>query len=86
MRELAALNVLPAYWGHGIGRALVTACVDSAALAGSLRLELRVLSENHRAKRLYEACGFRATGGELITTNLTGYPLHELCYSHGLNR
>jgi ribosomal protein S18 acetylase RimI-like enzyme len=83
--ELWALNVLPEFWGNGIGRALVSACINSATQAESTLIELWVLSENHRAIGMYERCGFMPTGRDRSTTKLTGYPLHELCYSYAID-
>lgn len=82
--ELWALNVSPASWGRGIGRALVSACLDSAAQAENELVELWVLSKNQRAIRMYESAGFLPTGRDRSTSELTGHPLHELCYSYSI--
>ena len=47
----------------GIGRALVDAVTAWARACGATRLTLWVTSDNYPAVRLYERCGFRATGG-----------------------
>ena len=51
-----------AYWGRGIGKALMLACIECAKKAGYLQLELEVVADNASAIRLYEAAGFREYG------------------------
>ena len=46
------------YWGLGIGRALVKACIECAETAGYAQLELDVTAENERAVALYMSEGF----------------------------
>lgn len=50
------------YWGRGIGKALMLACIECAKKAGYLQLELEVVADNASAIRLYEAAGFREYG------------------------
>lgn len=50
------------YWGLGIGKALMLACIDCAKQAGFLQLELSVVAENTAAIGLYTALGFREFG------------------------
>ena len=52
------INILKAYWGLGIGRALTKACIRCAKEAGYTQLELTVVAENTRAIALYETEGF----------------------------
>lgn len=52
------VSVLKEYWGLGIGRALLEACVDCAKKAGYVQLELEVVAENTRAVELYTRAGF----------------------------
>lgn len=47
------------YWGRGIGKALMLACIECAKNAGYLQLELEVVTDNASAVRLYESVGFR---------------------------
>ena len=51
-----------AYWGRGIGKALMLACIECAKKAGYLQLELEVVADNASAVRLYESVGFREFG------------------------
>lgn len=46
------------YWGLGIGRALVEACIECAKAAGYAQLELDVVADNERALALYQSEGF----------------------------
>lgn len=47
-----------AYWGLGIGRALLSACIDCAKKAGYCQMELEVVAENERAVAMYLKAGF----------------------------
>ena len=46
------------FWGLGIGRALLDACIECAENAGYRQLELSVVSNNERAIELYRKAGF----------------------------
>ncbi len=46
------------YWGLGIGRAMLKACVECAKIAGYEQLELNAVAENERAVKLYDSEGF----------------------------
>lgn len=50
--------VLRDYWGLGIGRALMEACIQCARQAGYAQLELSVVAENEAALALYRQVGF----------------------------
>jgi ribosomal protein S18 acetylase RimI-like enzyme len=60
--DVSGLAVDPDRQGHGAGRRLLEAGVEQARLRGARKLALRVLGSNHRARRLYESCGFRVEG------------------------
>lgn len=60
--EINGLAVDPAHQGHGVGHQLVEACAQQARSRGARKLTLRVLGNNDRARRLYEACGFQIEG------------------------
>ena len=52
------IGIERAYWGLGIGRALVVACAECARAAGYAQLELDVVADNERAIALYQSEGF----------------------------
>ena len=52
------VSVAKKYWGLGIGKALLSACVECAKKAGYVQLELDVVADNSNAIRLYEGAGF----------------------------
>ncbi|MGN0983881.1 MAG: GNAT family N-acetyltransferase [Gemmiger sp.] len=52
------VGVLREYWGLGIGRALLEACLHCARQAGYTQVELTVVSQNERAVALYQQAGF----------------------------
>jgi ribosomal protein S18 acetylase RimI-like enzyme len=60
--EINGLAVDPDHQGRGVGRALVEACMAGARQQGARKLALRVLGFNHRARHLYESCGFHIEG------------------------
>ena len=51
------VNILKEYWGLGVGRALMEACIQCAREAGYAQLELSVVTENTRAIALYQKAG-----------------------------
>ena len=63
------------YWGLGIGRALVDACIECAKSAGYEQIELEVVAENERAVKMYEKAGFTEYGRNPrdFKSRLTGY-------------
>lgn len=60
--ELVSMWVDPAARGHGVAEPLVAAVVDWARTIGQERIHLWVTVGNNSAYRLYERCGFKATG------------------------
>ena len=56
------VSVDRAFWGLGLGRALLKACIACAERAGYRQLELDVIAENERAIALYQSEGFREFG------------------------
>lgn len=58
--EVYALNVHPDVWGAGYGRVLLQAGIDALSGAGFTQAILWVHPANTRARRFYEAAGWRA--------------------------
>jgi ribosomal protein S18 acetylase RimI-like enzyme len=54
------LSVLPAYRGRGISRRLLDFVAEAARARGCCKVTLEVLENNHRARGVYEAAGFRS--------------------------
>jgi GNAT superfamily N-acetyltransferase len=63
---LTSLYVDPVASGHGIGQRLVQRTVQELSGAGRRTVTLWVFRDNARARALYERCGFRADGTELV--------------------
>ncbi|MBQ7183193.1 MAG: GNAT family N-acetyltransferase [Clostridia bacterium] len=61
-RASFGISIDEAWWGRGIGKALTEACIECAAAAGYLQLELEVVADNERALRLYRGAGFKEYG------------------------
>lgn len=57
-RAELGIAILKGYWGLGIGKALMEACIECAKDAGYTQLELNVVAENERAVALYKNMGF----------------------------
>lgn len=56
------IAVLKDYWGLGIGKALMDACIRCAQNTGYTQLELTVVADNQRAVALYQKAGFQEYG------------------------
>jgi len=52
------ISIKKDYWGLGIGRALINACIECARTAGYDQLELNVVADNTSALSLYQSAGF----------------------------
>lgn len=62
-RSSLSIGIDKAYWGKGIGNLLMDEMIRLAReTEGIEQVELGVINENARAKRLYEKKGFRKTG------------------------
>lgn len=61
--HLEAIAVAKGAEGLGVGSALMDACERSALAKGARFMTLHVFASNHRARRLYEKCGYE---GELL--------------------
>jgi len=77
---VAMVFVAPNRWGKGIGRRIVDELLSGARSRGYDRVQLWAPVENARAQRLYEGCGFRATGRR--KDNELGEPIMH--YERGL--
>lgn len=74
------IGVDKAYWGLGIGRGLLDACIACARNAGYTQLELDVAAENEQAVMMYKRAGFIEYGRNPrgFCSRKTGY--QELIY------
>jgi RimJ/RimL family protein N-acetyltransferase len=58
---LRHLAVRPDHWGDGLATTAIETALHAMDLRGSTIASLWCLEENHRARRLYEYLGWRAT-------------------------
>lgn len=72
--EIYALYVDPDHWAHGVGAALLAAALEGCVSAG-----LWCFEDNPRARRFYEAAGFRH-GGERRVQDRGGLEAAEIHY------
>lgn len=56
------VGVLQAYWGFGLGSALLRASIDWAETNGIHKINLSVIEANEKAVALYERYGFQQEG------------------------
>jgi GNAT superfamily N-acetyltransferase len=82
--ELAALYTLPEAWGTGLGRRLTEASVERLLDDGFRTALLWVFAGNERARRFYEAAGWRADG-VVAREETGGVLLDELRYARHLS-
>lgn len=81
--ELLAIYVEPAHWDAGIGRGLGVAADESLRALGFHEATLWVLEDNPRARRFYEAGGWRLDGATRTGTHL-GVETREVRYRKAL--
>lgn len=74
------ISIAREYWGLGIGRALMDACIECARKAGYVQLELNVVAENERAVSLYKSAGFVEYGRNPKGFNSRTSGFQELIY------
>lgn len=74
------ISLLKEYWGLGIGRALMDACIRCARNAGYAQLELDVVADNARAISMYEKAGFVEYGRNPKGFNSRTKGYQELVY------
>lgn len=77
--EIHTLYAHPGHWGTGVGRALLAATTTALETAGYRHGTLWVLAANTRARRFYEAAGWRFDGTTTEGTD-DGPALRELRY------
>lgn len=53
------------YWNLGIGFGMITYLTELAKEIGFEQMELEVVADNERGRKLYEKCGFKETGKHL---------------------
>ena len=61
-RTELGIAILKEFWGLGIGRALIDACISCAEEAGYTQIELNAVAENEKALKLYRDLGFKEYG------------------------
>ena len=79
-RAELGISILKEYWGLGLGKALINACIKCAEDAGYEQLELNVVSENERAIALYKSFGFVEFGRNPKGFNSRTAGFQELVY------
>ncbi|MGO8958184.1 MAG: N-acetyltransferase family protein [Streptosporangiaceae bacterium] len=81
--EIMAIYLVPAAWGNGLGRELMSAALAALATAGYAKATLWVLDSNERARRFYEAAGF-GPDGAVREDDSRGFVLREVRYRRPL--
>lgn len=79
-RAELGISVLKEFWGLGLGKALMNACIQCAKKAGYKQLELNVVAENERAIALYKSFGFVEFGRNPKGFNSRTSGFQELVY------
>jgi GNAT superfamily N-acetyltransferase len=82
--EVASIYLVPESWGTGSGRRLMDAALGWLTDAGYTTAILWVLTSNARARRFYEAGGWRSDGTEKSET-IQGAPVVETRYRRRLD-
>jgi ribosomal protein S18 acetylase RimI-like enzyme len=76
--SLSAIYVLPDRWGSGVGSQLFDAVTDRLHDRGVVRLRIRVLADNDRAREFYERHGATLVDRQRI--ELAGVTVAEVTY------
>lgn len=82
--EVHAIYALPAHWGQGVGRALLSRAEEALERAGFREALLWVLETNLRTRRFYEAAGWRLDGA-LKTDRIGSAEAREVRYRVALS-
>ncbi len=77
--EVYAIYVLPAFWGQGIGRALMERAVGEMRSQGFRDIALWVLDTSVRTRHFYETAGWR-TDGSVRDEMIGGTPAQVVRY------
>jgi GNAT superfamily N-acetyltransferase len=83
--ELETIYLLPAAQGLGLGGLLLRRATDDLAERGFSSAILWVLTANERARRFYEAAGWRPDGAAQML-DFDGTPVEEIRYRIGLSK
>jgi len=83
--EVYAIYVAPGHWGQGIGRELMERALELLEGRGFEHAVLWVLDDNPRARRFYEAGGWRLDGARRVGEHL-GVRTEEVRYRIELQR
>jgi L-amino acid N-acyltransferase YncA len=81
--EVRAIYLSPGCCGRGLGRELMAATLRYLADLGFGQVTLWVLDSNTRARRFYEAAGFRPDGAIKVDDS-HGFALREVRYRRSL--
>ena len=83
--ELGAIYLDPDHWGRGLGKSLMAKAVEELKSLGFKKATLWVLESNDRARRFYEALGWKADGA--VKSEQAGGPvtLKEVRYRTSLD-
>jgi len=66
--DITNLHVLARARGRGVGRALLSEAGRAAAVRGHVNIGVGVADDNPRARKLYEAVGFRPSGSRFAAS------------------
>lgn len=61
-RAQVGISLEKAFWGRGIGTAMMRELIDAAKAFGYEQIELEVVDKNERAAALYKKLGFECVG------------------------
>ncbi|MFJ9752029.1 GNAT family N-acetyltransferase [Streptomyces chartreusis] len=81
--EIGTLYSMPEVWGAGIGKQLMAAALRTLGQADYAQAVLWVLEDNERARRFYQAAGWRPDGAAVVDTT-GGAALNKLRYRRPL--
>ena len=82
--EIVAIYVLPSLWSTGVGQGLCSAAHKRLVARGFDRVTLWVLADNERARRFYDAAGFRPVLEPARTIEIGKRALAEVLYEMSL--